>query len=398
MGEVYGFDSHLRALTLGLLLFFCTATSVAQTHDVLCVHGSDSFSTVFQTGVQVRVGAAKNGGLSVRACEAVLSWGDQRLTVASEAAAADLDAFGVDLGVGVPVAAFQIQKSDSDCCRIYQIYSLQKPPRLLRTITGGDFFSASDTDLDGRVEIWTDDAAAVNGLDNMSAAELDFAPPVILRFEHNRLLDVSSEFQLYFDQLIASLRKQIDSQDLRDFKNNDAKLTPGALPVEQMHRLRAVKIKVLEIVWSYLYSGREEEAWKALASLWPVADFERIRGAIAEVRRNGIRAQVDGTSAGVSSAKKKHAQIFNVGLTMEHGTQELVPPQEIILRQPPPPIEILLDLLIDSAGKVRAAESANGKPVEADLTKAVREWKFVPAFSGGHAVACKLRIAVSARR
>ena len=398
MDEVRGFDSHLRALTLGLLLFFCVATSAAQTHDVLCLHGSDSFSTVFQTGVQARVGAAKNDGLSVRACEAVLSWGNQRLTVASEAAAADLDAFGVDLGLGVPVAAFQIQKSDSDCCRTYQIYSLQKPLRLLRTITGGDFFSASDTDLDGRIEIWTDDAAAVNGFDNMSAAELDFAPPVILRFEHNRLLDVSSEFQHYFDQLIASLRKQIDSQDLRDFKNSDAKLTPGALPVEQMHRLRAVKIKALEIVWAYLYSGREEEAWKALASLWPVADFERVRVAITEVRRNGIRAQVDGASSGAPSAKKKHAQIFNVGLTMGHSTQELVPPQEIILRQPPPPIEILLDLLIDSAGKVRAAESANGKPVEADLMKAVTEWKFVPAFSGGSPVACKLRIAVSERR
>ncbi len=344
------------------LLFFCATISLgnSQTRDVLCLHGSDSFSTLFQTGVQTRVGAAKNGGLSVRACEVWLSWGDQRLTVASEASAADLDAFGVDLGLGVPVAAFQIQKSESDCCRSYQIYSLQKPPRLLRTITGGDFFSASDTDLDGRVEIWTDDAAAV-GFDNLSAAELDFAPPLILRFEHNRLVDVSSEFQPYFDHLIANLRTQLDPQDLRDFKNSDGRLTPGALPVEHMHRLRVVKIKVLEIVWACLYSGREEDAWKALTDSWPVAD--------------------------------------DVVAMTEHNTPELVPPQEIILRRPPPPVEILLDLLIDSAGKVRAAEPAgNAKSVDPEVMKAVREWKFIPAFSGGRPVASKLRLAVSARQ
>jgi len=39
----------------------------------------------------------------------------------------------------------------------YKVYSLEKPPRLLPTITGGDWFSAADTKLEGRTEIWTSD-------------------------------------------------------------------------------------------------------------------------------------------------------------------------------------------------------------------------------------------------
>jgi len=50
---------------------------------------------------------------------------------------------------------------------VYKIYSLREPPALLRSISGGEFFSAADTDLDGRVEIWTDDAASVTSFDNL---------------------------------------------------------------------------------------------------------------------------------------------------------------------------------------------------------------------------------------
>ena len=380
----------------------------AQTHDVLCVQGSDNFSAVFYTGVAAHVGAAKNGGLATRACEASLSWGDQRLAVASEASEVDLDAFGVDLGLGVSVVAFQIQKSDNDLFRSYQIYSLEKPPRLLRTIRGGGFFSASDTDLDARVEVWTDDAAAVVGFDNLSLSELDFAPPVVLRFVHNRLLDVGSEFQPYFDHLIAKVKAQLDPLDLHDFKNSDGKLAPiTSVSDERMHRLRSVKIKALEVVWAYLYSGREEDAWKALADMWPGADVQRVRVALMLARSRGIRAQVDGVSSAVPPGRKKHAPIFDAVSKAEHGPSQLIPPQPILLNRPPPSpadqglarSEMFLDLLIDSAGKVRSAEPAGStKSVHADLMNAAMEWKFIPAFRDGRSVACKLRIAVSARR
>jgi hypothetical protein len=37
-----------------------------------------------------------------------------------------------------------------------------------------------------------------------------------------------------------------------------------------MHRRRVTKIKVLEIVWAYMDSGREVQAWEALAEMWPI--------------------------------------------------------------------------------------------------------------------------------
>ena len=138
----------------------------------------------------------------------------------------DVDAFGVDLGMGVPVVAVQVKKSKAECCMEYRIYSLREPPVLLRSITGGRFFSAADTDLDGRVEIWTDDAASVEGFENLKLSDLDFAPPIVLRFVRGRLLDASSEFRPYFDQKIADERAKLTPQDLGDFKRATASWRP----------------------------------------------------------------------------------------------------------------------------------------------------------------------------
>ncbi len=84
----------------------------------------------------------------------------------------------------------------------------------------------------------------------------------------------------------------------------------------------------------------------------------------------------------------------------------MIPAQSILLRRPPPlsseglpDSELLLDLLIDSAGKVRSAEQAGStKSPDADLIKAAMEWTFIPAFKDGRAVASRLRLAVSTKR
>ena len=173
---------HVRfcfdALPLALCCFPFLFASLcpAQNHEVLCREGSGSFQAGFPTGVNVQVTAARTGELATRTCAATLSWEKHSLPVTASAPQVDLDSFGVDLGLGVPVATFQVKKSANDCCMEYQIYSLEKPPRLLRTLTGGDFFSAADTDLDGRVEIWTHDAASADSFENLSLGELDSGP------------------------------------------------------------------------------------------------------------------------------------------------------------------------------------------------------------------------------
>src|SRR5438876_6729930 len=287
------------ALALGLC---CLTASlcVAQDHDVLCSDGSGSFQAEFNTGVTVQVRAARTGELATRTCEATLGWNKDSLIIATNVSQLDVDTFGVDLGLGVPVTTFQVKKSGNECCMEYQVYSLEKPPQLLRTITGGDFFSAADTDLDGRVEIWTDDAGAVINFENLAVTELGSAPTIVLRFAHGKLLDVSSEFQLYFDHEIAEIRKGLDSEDLSDFKRSDGKLSPDTqLSAARLHQLRVVKARILEIVWCYVYSGREQQAWRTLAEMWPTADVGRIRAAILSARARGISAQVNGVSTGV---------------------------------------------------------------------------------------------------
>jgi hypothetical protein len=330
--------------------------------------------------------------------------------VEPEASQVDIDVLGADLGLGTPVVAFQMKKSNADWRMAYQIYSLQKPPRLLRTIAGGDFFSAADTDLDGRIEIWTGDAQAVDGFENLSLGEFDFVPTIVLRFEDRRLMDVSSEFRAHFDHQIAHLRAHLDSQELSDFKNSDGKLPAmSALPVEQLHRLRITKIKVLEIVWAYLYSGREQDAWQALAEMWPPSDLERIHASVLNARTRGVRSQIDGTSAGTSRFHwKKFAYIYEtVGDAGGDSTDTSVVslradtnPEPILLRRPPPPgiqeavpkSEESVDLVIDAAGKVRSAKTVGA--ADQELISAAADWKFIPAFKDSRAVATRLRFAV----
>jgi hypothetical protein len=401
----------LRVRALLSSIFFCLVSSFcsSQTHDLVCSDGSGKFEVKFTTGVTVSVGAAKNGGLSRRVCKATLTWDRQDLQVVPEASQVDIDALGVDLGLDMPVVAFQVKNFDSDSGLAYQIYSLQKPPRLLRTITGGDFFSAADTDLDGHIEIWTGDAA-LDGFENLALSELDFAPTIVLRFENHRLMDVSSEFRSNFDGQIAEVRARLDSHELTDFRSSDGKLpVMSPMPVEQLHRLRIAKIKILEIVWAYLYSGREQEAWHALADFWPPADFDRVRASIMNSYTRGIHSQVDGVSPGSSRLHLKHsAYVYNSATDTEGkpaGSDSAnltadTKPQAILLRRPPPldtqdalpKSEEMVDLVIDAAGKVRSAKMVGA--ADKDLISATADWKFIPAFRNGRAVASRMRLAV----
>lgn len=396
-------------LALGCLLSLIAYPCVAQEQDLLCNHGSGGFQAEFHnTGITLRVGASRNGELATRRCEATFDWNERTLVVANKASQVDIDAFGIDLGFHAPVAALQVKKSDGDCCMEYQIYSLEKPPRLLQIITGGDFFSAADTDLDGRVEIWTHDAAAIDGLERLSLAELDSAPTIILRISRGDLTDVSREFQSYFDDEIARLRGELDADDLRAFKSSDGRLSSnGSFSAGQLHNLRKVKIKVLEIVLSYLYSDREQQAWRSLAELWPTTDIPRIRGEILTVRARGIAAQTKSISPAGSEKRTRHATIFDAINESPVGRLAVTPPQPILLIRPDlidtpdrhwSQSESLLTLVIDSAGKVRSVEARGKSAVDPVLIHATAAWKFIPAFSADRAVACRMRLSVSPKQ
>jgi hypothetical protein len=357
------------------------------------------------------VGATKIGSLAKRSCSAALAWNGQELRVAEGASKVDVDVLGADLGFGVPVVAFQIKQFAADWDMTYQIYSLQRPPRLLRTITGGDFFSAADTDLKGSIEIWTGDVRAISGFEGLVPGELDFAPPMVLRFRRNQLMDVSGEFQGQFDTQIAKVRTEITAQDSSDFRNSDGRLSgTSSVSVDRTHRLRTTKIEVLEIVWAYLNSGRDEDAWRALANMWPPADFERIRSAVLNVRDSGIRSEIDGISPrGARLHFKRHAYVFDAITEPPPGNAGHFPfvdirPQPILLRRPPPaegqkPLAHstqMVTLVIDAAGKVWSAEPVGD--ADRELVDAAAGWKFIPASTGGQAVASRIRLDLSTYR
>ena len=388
----------VRDICWVLVLLLLSTVCLAQIHDVLCNAGDSSFEAAFRTGVMVSIGPQKAGGLSTRACQGTLSWGKQQLVIASGIPLLDLDMFGVDLGSGVPVAAFATAKETNKCCMTYQIYSLNEPPQLLRTITGGAFFEAADTDLDGDIEIWTDDSGALDGVEGLTLGEIEFVPTYVLRPDHNRLLDASAEFRGFFDDVITRVRSRVNPEVLRDFKASDGRLQAGPEATVQqlvrLHNLRTQKIQALEIVWAYLYSGREEEAWHALEELWPARDLDRIRGEILKARARGIRAQLDG----VASAKliKHRKPIFN--------QSEITPAKAILMRVYPPegqdiPVghkEVHVELVIDSAGKVRSAKPAGKtEPLEQYVQISASRWKFIPAFKNQRPVAMRMHTIIS---
>jgi hypothetical protein len=416
-----------RLLLLPAFVCLLCATCRGEGHDVVCSAGFGSFIATSTTGVEVSVGALKSAEFAHRVCQAQLAWNKDTLRVEPSAWQVDVDLMGADLGFGAPVVAVQVKHADVDPLMEYSVYALTKPPRKLRTITGGDFFSAADTDLDGHIEIWTSDAAAVNGFEGLPLSALDFAPPIALRFDHKRLIDVSAEFKPQFDLRIASVRAQLDPEQLSEFKSSDGRLSSmSPLSMAELRGLRATKIRVLEIAWCYLYSGREQDAWKALDDMWPAADVERIRAAILAARAHGIRTQVDGVSDGSASGRRKRAMIFD-RVTGESARSTEVRglsgaqvnesggdddkmrafeadtfPRAILMRRPAPPegadasflsTEVVVNMVVDSAGKVWSIKT-EGKPNK-DLIDASTDWKFMPALKDGRPVASRLRMGVT---
>jgi hypothetical protein len=394
-----GFESLTR---LAWLFGVCLVVSACQAraYDVLCRDGNTSFEAYFHTGVQVKVGPPTNGRLAAkRICRATLSWQDQDIVVAENATELDLDMFGTDLGTGQPVAAFQVKESDANCCMTYKIYSLEGPPRLLRTLTGGRYFIGKDSNLDGRVEIWADDAAAVDGFEGFRASQIQFLPTCVLRFDEGRLLDVGSEFQAYFDGEINQLRAALSPEQLARFKSSDGKLLPRHSSTHTdvaEQALLPVKEEVLELVWAYLYSNREKQAWQILADLWPAADLDRIRLAILQARARGIRAQVDGVSDALPPLEIEHSKIYD---------STTKPARPILVRYYSSRRagvlvgKLKVDLVVDAAGKVWSVRvSGKDKAAYTSVETSTANWRFIPAFVDDQPVASRVRMSISLER
>jgi hypothetical protein len=141
--------------------------------------------------------------------------------------------------------------------------------------------------------------------------------------------------------------------------------------------------------------------------MWPPADIPRIRAALTEARAQGLLTHIAGGPA-APAKRKKHATIFDAETQSASEKTGVTSPEPILLRRPPPPeisheisspSELILELTVDSAGKVRSAEPAgNTKSMDPALLQAPTGWKFIPALKAGRPVASRTRMAVSLKQ
>ncbi len=105
-------------------------------------------------------------------------------------------------------------------------------------------------------------------------------PSLYVRFVRGEPHDVGILFRAQYDSEISVARSHLTAESLSRFREQ--------APVRQLQDADSVEADVLRIVLAYLYSGREEQAWKELAAMWPAGDYERIKGEILKARAKGI--------------------------------------------------------------------------------------------------------------
>jgi hypothetical protein len=189
---------------------------------------------------------------------------------------------GIDInGDGKPEVVLDGHTSGAHCCYEYWIASLSKPPKLVRQIrsTLPVVFQKSSP---AGVEIRIPEAAFQYF---MLPANDAVIPLVIVRLEGNQLTDISSQYQQEYDEKISEARSELTTADLEKFRQSryNDKLFTDQLPTVK---------RVLTVVLSYLYSGREAQAWQALEEMWPASDQTRVKAVILERRSRGVLNQL----------------------------------------------------------------------------------------------------------
>jgi hypothetical protein len=434
-----GYRKNARELAL-VLAWLILGMSLASAQNAVCSGGYGQFQSTFETGITVAVHAVRSGGFATKSCEAVLSWAEHRTSAVPSAGQIDIDVLGADLGFGVPVIALDVRETENDSRSSYEIWTLEKQPRLLATLTGGDSYRAVDADLNGYVAIWTSDASAVEAFDGLTYADYSSPPTVVLRFEHGKLVDVSAWYRAQYDAHIKELRGTLMPAQLAEFKKSDGRLAFGSVPASSWVQLRKTKAAVLEIVWAYLYSGRPDQAWTELQAAWAPSDVARIKSAVIAARAAGIDSQVKTVTSFKLPAKWNNTSFVYAYRKPASGSEEKevaeappvspggalnmarpeklgdenepreiavdAGPRPISLWRPAPPEQEIgqvmqsnetIELTVDEAGKVWSARMISPK-TDPSLVSAAAGWKLIPALKDGKPVAYLSKMAVNPYR
>lgn len=161
------------------------------------------------------------------------------------------------------------------CCFTYQIVDLGEHPLILSPIQNQSPFFFFKDPASHQYRIMTSDGE-FDYFDNQCHTCTPM-PRVVLRADASGFHDVSPQFTEQYDTEIAAARAKIAQKDVAKFQVADFK---------------DAREVVLEIVFSYLYSGREPEAWKTLDEMWPAKDRQRIQSLIVQTQAKGLLSRL----------------------------------------------------------------------------------------------------------
>jgi len=200
---------------------------------------------------------------------------------------------GKDLnGDGMPDAVAVGYWGGAHCCWTYWFVSLGRRPRVYLKLE-----NERDIRIDeahpGHIYIRTLDGA-FDYFDGLCHACTPF-PAVTLEFQGVQLVDVSNHFLEEYDKQIEGAKRawQVATGEefasLQNCRGYDRHREKDPCASGKYNDARSA---ALSVVLAYLYSGREQQAWKALDEMWPASDRARIKKLILKTRAEGVLSQI----------------------------------------------------------------------------------------------------------
>lgn len=222
---------------------------------------------------EVRLVAAQNANIHETPCQgSLVDAAGHETRLLEDRQVSVYEGSGEDVfGDGHPSLILEGYSGGDHCCFTYEILSLGDRPIVLGPIHNESPVYFFKDPASHQYRIMTGDG----GFHSFDGRCFDCSPfpRLVLQVDDMGIHDVSSQFAEQYDSEIALARAKIGEGEIARFQQVD---------FEDARKI------VLEIVFSYLYSGRETEAWQTLDEMWPARDRDRIRKLIVATRAKGI--------------------------------------------------------------------------------------------------------------
>ncbi len=274
--------TRIFAIALWLLLALSNAVAqqkTASSEEAGCRQSSGHYRRTFHDHFVLEIGA--NPQNEEQPCRAQLRDSDGRLIFEAADVAVSLQDVEDINGDGQPDLAIEGFSGGAHCCWTYYYVSLGSIPGLVGKIANSHGIAVRPSAELKHVVLATDDGA-FDYFDGLCYA-CSPSRAIYLVLNQDKFEIAGRYFAAEYDKSIAEARAQLTPEKLAQFRQSDP-----AANANPTWALNDIKSAVLSIVLGYLYSGRQEQAWKELENLWPAADQQRIKAAILQARSQGI--------------------------------------------------------------------------------------------------------------